>query len=402
MKCGIGLSRHSALRAPRNHSHKLHDQSRHEKTIAWGRQVKTRRDWPHTQTADAMATPAGKTTIYDIARLAGASPSTVSSVLNGSWLRRRISEDTVKAILKISGELGYSINLQARGLRQAKSGLVGMIIPYHDNRFFSLLSQSFDTLARERGFCPVIASTLRDPGEERRVVETFISYAIDAIFIAGASDSDKLGAVCKSANLRHIFVDLPGRDAPSVITDNYSGAAILTQRILAERRAGAGGLWGLPYFLGGSASDYATAKRIEAFRKTVSESQENVEGRQIVQCGYAPRNAAQAIAELYREIGGLPSCLFVNSITALEGVMSFLVTLPPKEVSGSSIGCFDYHPFASFLPFPMHMIRQDTQRLIATAYELLDNGVTDPVVHQVQPELVEPRTITAREFGTLG
>ena len=109
--------------------------------------------------------PTRKATIYDIARLSGASPSTVSAALSGAWKARRISEAKVKAIRKIAEEQGYTANLQARGLRQARSGLVGLVIPVHDNRFFSSMSQSFEAQARQRGLVPVIASAMRDPIE---------------------------------------------------------------------------------------------------------------------------------------------------------------------------------------------------------------------------------------------
>ena len=148
-----------------------------------------------------------KATIYDIARLSGASPSTVSAALGESWRTRRISEATVEAIRKVAAEQGYSANMQARGLRKARSGLVGMIIPLHDNRFFTALSQSFEAFARERGLVPVIASSLREPEEERRIVETLISYAVDFLFIAGATDPDTVSRMCKAADLRHVFVD---------------------------------------------------------------------------------------------------------------------------------------------------------------------------------------------------
>ena len=125
-----------------------------------------------------------KATIYDIARLSGSSPSTVSAALGDAWRTRRISEAKVEFIRGIAAEQGYSTNMQARGLRQARSGLVGMLIPVHDNRFFSSLSQSFDAFARERGLVPVIASFLRDPDEERRIVESLISYSVDYLFVA--------------------------------------------------------------------------------------------------------------------------------------------------------------------------------------------------------------------------
>jgi LacI family transcriptional regulator, fructose operon transcriptional repressor len=347
-----------------------------------------------------MNRPVGKATIYDVAARAEASPSTVSAVLNGSWARRRISETTVENIRKVAAELGYATNLQARGLRQARSGLVGMIIPTHDNRFFSSLSQNFDTLARERGLCPVIASTLRSPQEERRIVETFISYAVDAIFIAGATDAARLGELCASAKLKHIFVDLPGENAPSVVTDNFSGAQLLTRKILDAMPPAAAGQ--PVYFLGGSVGDHATARRAAAFRQTVTDRGGVVSEEQIIQCGYASLSAASAITALCERIGGLPAGLFVNSFTAFEGVMDYFVTLPPAAFANTAIGCFDYDPFATFLQFPVSMIRQDAHGLIAKAYELLDRGETAAIMHQVEPELIEPRTIAKQDMGRLG
>ena len=67
-----------------------------------------------------------KTTIYDIAAAVDASVSTVSLVLNGDWSRYRIKEETSERILKTARELGYEVNLRARGLRLSKSGLAGM------------------------------------------------------------------------------------------------------------------------------------------------------------------------------------------------------------------------------------------------------------------------------------
>lgn len=343
-----------------------------------------------------------KVTIYDIAQLSGASPSTVSAVLNGTWARRRIGEQTVELIQKIAAEAGYSANLQARGLRRARSGLVGMIIPLHDNRFFSSLSQSFDLLARERGLCPVIASTLRKPEEERRIVETLIAYAVDALFIAGATDAESLGAMCAAANMRHIFVDLPGKNAPSVVTDNYRGAELLTGKISAGLAREPTSNRDKAYFLGGSSSDHATARRIAAFRDVLSRENIPLADDQIIECGYAPRSATAAIAQLCARLGGLPKVLFVNSFTAFEGVMSHFVTLPVEAFNDTTIGCYDYDPFAAYLQFPVYMVRQNSNQLIAKAYELLEAGTREPVMIEIEPDLVAPRTIHSGSMGDLG
>jgi LacI family fructose operon transcriptional repressor len=343
-----------------------------------------------------------KSTIYDIARLSGASPSTVSAALGESWRTRRIAEATVEAIRRIAAEQGYSANMQARGLRKARSGLVGMVIPLHDNRFFTSLSQSFEAFARERGLVPVIASSLREPGEERRIVETLISYAVDFLFIAGATDPDAISAMCKSADLRHIFVDLPGRGAPSVVSDNHKGAAELTRRLLAERPMTGASARDRLYLIGGDPTDYATGRRIAAFRDVLTDAGMPPLPEQIIACGYAPRSAMREIAALYDRLGGLPAGILVNSLTVFEGLLGHLSGLAADEVRSCVIGCYDYDPFAAYLQFPVHMVRQDAHGLIREAYRMIDENVRDLVLTMVEPEQIAPRTFYDSPFADRG
>ncbi len=349
-----------------------------------------------------MTNATRKATIYDIARLSGASASTVSAALGESWRRRRIAESTVEAIRRIAAEQGYSANMQARGLRSARSGLVGMVIPLHDNRFFSSMSQSFEMFARERGLVPVIASSMREPGEERRIVETLISYAVDYLFIAGATDPDAVSSMCRAASLRHIFVDLPGRGAPSVVSDNHKGAAELTRRLLADRPISGSTLRDRIYFIGGDASDYATARRIGAFRDVLTEAGQPALTAQIIACGYSPRSATREIAALCGRLGGLPAGVLVNSLTVLEGVLGHLSGLPLEDLRASVIGCYDYDPFAAYLQFPLHMVRQDAHGLIREAYRMIDENPHDLVMTMVEPEQIAPRTFYDSPFSDRG
>lgn len=343
-----------------------------------------------------------KATIYDIARLSGASPSTVSAALGESWRQRRISEATVEAIRHIAAEQGYSANMQARGLRKARSGLVGMVIPLHDNRFFSSMSQSFEAFARERGLVPVIASSMREPEEERRIVETLISYAVDSLFIAGATDPDAVTAMCRAANLRHIFVDLPGRGAPSVVSDNYKGAAELSRRLLADRPITGASPRDRIYLIGGDPADYASARRIEAFRDVLAEAGMPALPDQIIACGYAPRSAMREIAALCARLGRLPAGILVNSLTAFEGVLGHLSRLPLEDLRATVIGCYDYDPFAAYLQFPVHMVRQDAHGLIREAYRMIEERPHDLVLKMVEPEQIAPRTFYDSPFADRG
>src|SRR6478736_8173316 len=107
-----------------------------------------------------------KSTIYDIAKATGSSTSAVSMVLNGTWTRYRIKEETANRILASAQQLGYNVNMKARGLRLSRSGLAGMILPHYRNRFFAGLAETFQVETRSRGICPIVVSTHRNPANE--------------------------------------------------------------------------------------------------------------------------------------------------------------------------------------------------------------------------------------------
>lgn len=331
--------------------------------------------------------PTQKQTIYDIADTLGISPSTVSAALNGTWKKRRIKEETANRVTELARQMGYSVNLQARGLRTARSGLVGMILPEHNNRFFSDLSQSFTLEARARSQIPVIIATQRDPESEESTVQDLMAYSIDALFVAGAADPLRVSRLCRAAHLPHVFIDQPCPDAPSVITDNEHGACRLTEAIIATVPSGISPPRDRIYLIGGDARLHATSRRIAGFRAALNARYGRSDDEQVIACGYDPEAALLETAALYDRINGLPAGLFANSINVFEAMLRFFGQLPESELRAVSIGCFDFEPYGEFLRFPVHMIRQRHRQLVRRAYELLEQRAKGNVLITVEPEL---------------
>jgi len=330
-----------------------------------------------------------KSTIYDLATLAETSASTVSAILNGTWQQRRISEETVRRVQKLAEKAKYTVNLQASGLRKSRSGLIGMIIPTHEDRFFGSMSQVFDRMARERKLQPIVVSTLRDPKLEIATVKTLISYQIDHLIVTGATNPDGVSKVCRLDDVMHVNVDLPGTKASSVISDNYWGAAQLTSTLIARSKGQTSRERDRLYFLGGAPGDYATQRRIQGFSDTLTARFGALEPEQIRTCGYEVAAAQDEISKLYSQLRGLPRGLFLASSMSLEGAVRFLKTLPIDELQRCTIGSYDWDPFASCLRFPVHMVRQDVEGLLTAAFKFIDQG---DAVHEelleVRPQLV--------------
>src|SRR5436190_3303418 len=328
-------------------------------------------------------------TIHDLAAMAGVSASTVSAVLNGNWQQRRIANATAIRVRELAATHEYSVNRQASGLRKGRSGLIGMIIPMHDNRFFSGMSQVFEKLARERHWYPIVVSTLRNPALELETVRTLISYRIESLVVAGATDPDSISGLCRSHGVAHVNVDLPGTQATSVISDNYWGAQQLTQALIDRSTTLRTRRRNKPYFVGGIPTDYATRRRMEGFADVVKTRFGRMDPEQVDACGYDGDLAEAAVRALYQRLDGLPRALFVNSTIALEGVVRLLKTLPPDELQRCAFGCYDWDPFASVLSFPLLMVRQDVGGLLREAFRIIDaRSFAKKRLIEIKPELV--------------
>jgi LacI family transcriptional regulator len=75
-----------------------------------------------------------QTTIVDVAKVLGVSPSTVSRALNNS---SEINEYTRQEIIKVANELDYRPNLLAQSLNRGESHTIGVIIPDIQRPFFA-------------------------------------------------------------------------------------------------------------------------------------------------------------------------------------------------------------------------------------------------------------------------
>lgn len=312
-----------------------------------------------------------KPTIYDIATASDASASSVSLVLNERWREHRIKPDTAARILKVAEDLGYTVNLKARGLRLSRSGLGGMILPHYRNRFFAGLAEAFEAEARKQNLCPIVASTQRDADNEVRVTKALLAQQIEFLFITGVRDPSPLNALCRAAGVPCVNIDLPGPDAPSVVSDNLGGARDLTRVLISkiEARARPRDDW---FFFGGVSDDNSTRSRIEGFREALAQVDVSP-GPSTFDCnGYSPEVAERALAARYHQLGRLPAGLFMNGITALEGALKFFLTLPRSALDTTVVGAFDWDPFAAHLPFDLTMARQDVEAMIATGFALLD------------------------------
>ena len=123
--------------------------------------------------------------MQDIARAAGVSQSTVSRVLNDTPTSVPIAAETRERVQEVAKRLGYRPNPLARGLRGARTMLLGVIVRDITDPFFAIAIEALSTEALARGYNVVLGSAHSKADEAialRAVLET---RHCDAIVLLG-------------------------------------------------------------------------------------------------------------------------------------------------------------------------------------------------------------------------
>ena len=122
-------------------------------------------------------------TIYDIAKMAGVSPSTVSRVVND---KPNVKKATRAKVLKLLQEYGYTVNETARGLVTQSSRMIGVLISdirttHHTDGIFYLQRE-----LSQKGYSCLIYNTGTEAEEQVRYIQTIGQRKVDAAVLMGS------------------------------------------------------------------------------------------------------------------------------------------------------------------------------------------------------------------------
>src|SRR5256886_15794893 len=123
-----------------------------------------------------MAEVAHRTTIREIAELAGVSIATVSRVLNG---RGDVAEETRELVSGIIRDHGYTANRNARGLSAGRTGLVGVLVPLVYPAYFSAILAGAAEALRAQDLRLVLSPTGHEHDREGTLLERLMQGLTD-------------------------------------------------------------------------------------------------------------------------------------------------------------------------------------------------------------------------------
>jgi LacI family transcriptional regulator, repressor for deo operon, udp, cdd, tsx, nupC, and nupG len=127
-------------------------------------------------------------TIKEIAKRLNVSVSTVSRALSD---HPRIGLRTKTRVQELAKELNYEPNVQAIFFKQKKTFVIGVILPFIREDFFSEAISGIETAAMEHEYTILFGQSYDDPEREKKVVETMKKQRVDGLLISLSKQTNK-------------------------------------------------------------------------------------------------------------------------------------------------------------------------------------------------------------------
>ncbi len=163
--------------------------------------------------------------IYDVARLAGVSTTTVSHVLNGT---RHVNDDTKARVNSAMTQLNYQPSSVARAMVRQETKTIALIVPDNLHPFFSELACSVEAYAFAAGYNIMLCQSERNPDKERAYLDMLVSKRVDGVLHMTTDQQDPY------------LEPLLAHDIPVATFDrDYSATNLRIDTVLIENERGA-------------------------------------------------------------------------------------------------------------------------------------------------------------------
>lgn len=171
----------------------------------------------------------GNATIYDIAKVAGVNPSTVSRALSKPG---RVSAKTQKLIEDAAAELNYRVNPFARALPTGRTNTIGLIVADITNPTFFDIIRGAETTGTARDYTLVLAESAESAETELTAARRMLTTADGLILASPRMDDDDIRSL--AADKPVVVINREVEGVPCVIPDVRKGIGEAVRSLAAN------------------------------------------------------------------------------------------------------------------------------------------------------------------------
>lgn len=323
-----------------------------------------------------------RVSLKDIANMVGASPSTVSFILNGKASQMRISEELKNKVIAVAKKMGYQPNQVAVSLRTGQTKILGLLVEDISNNFFASLAKTIEVEAEQFGYKVVYSSTENNSKKGIELLRMLTQRQVDGYLVTPTPglEADIKQLVDHSRPLVLMDRYFPGIEAAYVQVDNAGAVAQGMTHLIEKGYKKIG-------FITIESELIQMKQREDAYAEAIANSDQKK--KCILRVNYtAPRE------EIIEQITTFltknkPDALFFATnylgILGLESIRAMKLQIP----NDVAIICFDDNDvFRLHLP-GITVLQQPVEAIAKTAIQILMQqlGITKPSTKKNQVQL---------------
>lgn len=316
------------------------------------------------------ATAAPRPSIREVARLAGVSLSTVSSVMTDRK-GARIADETRYRVKEAAQRLGYRPNNVARALASGRTYIVGVLVSRSRTTTFEAESilQGASAVAHERGYQVQLSFHQYDTVDSLEpAVRDLMAHKLDGILtIASRSSIDpKIVSLLEATGLPFSMAyQAISQIADGAVVDQKQGGYLATEHLLKRGCARIA-------FAGGDESVPVALTRLAGFRQALADWKRRVDQHPVLQCGCNAAGGIETVEKLIAMGRPMPDGIAAFDDGVASGILRGLRKhglAAPRDVR--VVGFNDFTPICEACDPPLTSIRMPTEETGRLAAKLL-------------------------------
>lgn len=327
-----------------------------------------------------------KSSIKDVAKLAGVSIASVSYVLNNTP-NKSIKESTIARILDAAKELNYTPNKIARSLKTQKSYTIGLIVADIANPYFSQLARFIEDEAEKKGYTLIIGSSDESEVKFAKLLTLFRDRMVDGLIIAPVEGSKTPAELASLKDVPFVLIDrkVPGFDASAVLINNREISVKTVQHLLVKGKKRIA----LVTYNTGITS---LAERKEGYFDALTSGGFAIDENLVVYINEKSidDDMDTSLSALFNSVNKPDALFFITNKLSVSG-LRWLVENGIKVPEDVAIVAFDQTDAYKLFPVPVTFIKQPLPAIAGKAMELLldkiDNDKAPVEIHQLEAKL---------------
>jgi len=320
------------------------------------------------------------TKISDVAEKTGYSITTISRAIND---HPYVSDKTKKKIFDAMKELDYYPNNVAQQLRGKGTKLIGVIISFVTNPFFTYLVDAIEKAAYQVGYQIVILQTLEEPEREKRFIEMLKKRQLDGLIMTSLDDDSP--EVLKLIEAGKIVVCnryLGEQNIPLIHVDEKKATYEATYYLLSKGHRKIG------YVTGNRGSMLPVDPRFEGYVQALKEFDIEPNSNYVFPRRLTISDGKSTLTDVLSLGEERPDALLVISDEVASGILSQCHLLNIKVPETLAIIGFDDQPIAEALYPGLTTVKQPIKEMGEYVAALIIANIE----HRKQPEMPELNT----------